>query len=110
MRLNRPPSVIVNGAAIALFVDPHDPASYMRGILWVGIDPADPCKVTWTEGVKKKHGSDAVDLDGLRPSMRDLYERTMQARTDAGPFAQLPRIEPGEPVRRFIDSGWPTID
>jgi len=86
MRLNRPPSVIVNGAALARFADPHAPTSYARGVLWVGIDPTDPCKVTWTEGVRLSPGTDAVDTANMHAPMRDLYERTMHA-------GSLPTIE-----------------
>ena len=86
MRLNRPPSVIVQGAALARFPDPHAQTRYVRGLLWVGIDPNDPCRVTWTEGVRLASGSDAVDTENMHAPMRDLYERTMRA-------GNLPTIE-----------------
>lgn len=78
-RLDRDASSIArHGMTLATFDDPlHHSIAYVLGILWVGVGP-DGVSVTWTEGVRKAHGSDNdIDVANLTDTARDAYYAAM---------------------------------
>lgn len=76
-----------DGAILARFVDTHGACSYATGVLWCGIE-ADG-RVRWIEGVRLVKGSDAIDVDGLTPAMRRMYDATCAAQATGGVLPML---------------------